>query len=158
MMDVYLWIEELTVSTWVRESPTVWGYPTVLMLHTVGMATLVGTSAVVSLRILGVGRTIPLAPLRALFPVVWMGGGLSLATGALLFGADATTRGTQGLFFVKLAIVATGVATVALTQRHVVGVAADTGMVSPTAQRLAFVSLLAWVIAIAAGRLLAYVG
>ena len=62
-MDFYLWLEELALSTWVREAPTVWGYPTVLTLHTFGMSVLVGTSAVLSLRILGVGGTIPLAPL-----------------------------------------------------------------------------------------------
>ena len=157
MMDVYLWLEGWTVSTWVRESPTVWGYPTILMLHTLGMGLLAGTSAVLSLRILGVGRTIPLAPLRGLFPVLWAGGGMSLVTGALLFGADASHRGTQGLFVAKLAIVATGVVTVVLTRRHVFGRTGDEAVVTRTAQRLAFVSLLAWVVAIAAGRLLAYV-
>ncbi|MDA1183349.1 MAG: hypothetical protein O2930_01730 [Acidobacteria bacterium] len=156
-MDFYLWLEGQTLSTWVRESPAIWGYPTILMLHTLGMAVLVGTSAVVSLRVIGVGRTIPLAPLRGLFPVVWAGGGLSFATGALLFGADASTRGTQGLFFAKLAIVATGIVTVALTRRHVFGEIAEPAVVSQTARRLAFVSLLAWVAAITAGRLLAYV-
>lgn len=159
-MNFYLWLEAQTVSTWVREAPTIWGYPTVLMLHTLGMALLVGTSAVVSLRILGVGRTIPLAPLRGLFPVVWAGGWISLVTGAMLFVAAASTRGTQELFFAKLAIVATGVMTVVLTRRHVFGVAgaSDKAVVSRTAQRLAFVSLLTWVVAIAAGRLLAYIG
>lgn len=157
-MDVYLWLEGQTVSTWVRESPTIWGYPTILMLHTLGMALLVGTSAVLSLRILGVSRTIPLAPLRGLFPILWGGAAMSLVTGALLFSADATTRGSQGLFFAKLAVVATGTLTVALTRRHVFGGAANQAVMSRTAQRLAFTSLLAWIVAIAAGRLLAYIG
>ncbi len=156
-MDVYLWIEGLAVSTWVREAPTVWGYPTILTLHTVAMAVLVGASAVLSLRILGLGSTIPLAPLRGLFRMVWVGWWVSLVTGAMLFGAAASTRGTQGLFLAKLLVVAAGIAIVVLIKRHGYGPSADQVVVSRTARRLALLSLLAWVVAITAGRLLAYV-
>jgi len=156
-MDFYVWLEGRAVSTWVREASTLWGYPTILTLHTLGMAALVGTSAVLSLRILGVGGTIPLASLRVLFRVVWVGWWVSFVTGALLFGADASTRGTQGLFLVKLLVVAAGIAIVVLIRRHGYGPSADQVVVSRTARRLAVVLLLAWVVAITAGRLLAYV-
>jgi hypothetical protein len=156
-MDLYLWIEALGPSTWVREAPTVWGYPTVLTLHTFGMSVLVGTSAVLSLRILGVGGSIPLAPLRTLFPVVWVGWWVSFVTGALLFGAAATVRGMQGLFLAKLLIVAAGTAIVVLIKRQGYGPNADQVAVSRTTRHLALLLLLVWVVAITAGRLLAYV-
>ena len=156
-MGFYLWLEGLGLFTWVRESPTVWGFPTVLTLHTFSMAVLVGASAVLSLRILGVGATIPLAPLRSLFPMFWAGWWVSLVTGLLLFGAAATQRGVQGIFFAKLLLVAAGTAIVVLIKRHGYGPRADQVAVSRTAQRLALTLLLVWVVAITAGRLLAYV-
>jgi len=156
-MDFYLWLEESALSTWVREAPTVWAYATVLMLHTLGMAVLVGASAVLSLRMLGVGRTIPLAPLRVLFPVVWVGFSINLATGALLFGADASSRGVQGLFFVKLLFVTAGVVSVVLIKRDVYGSSTEQIAVSNRVRGLAMLSLVAWVVAMTAGRLLAYV-
>ena len=157
MMDFYTWLEVSAFATWVREAPTVWAYATILTLHTFGMGVLVGASAVLSLRLLGVGGTVPLAPMRVLFRVVWIGFSVNLVTGTMLFTADATTRGTQGLYFVKLLFVAAGVAAVVLTERHVYGAKTDSVVVSGTAKRLAFLSLVAWVAAITAGRLLAYV-
>ena len=157
MMDFYLWLEANALSTWVREAPTIWAYATVLTLHTFGMGALVGASTVLSLRVLGVGRTVPFAPLRVLFRVVWIGFWVNLATGVMLFGADATTRGTQGLFFAKLLFVSVGIGAVVLIERHVYSSSSDEVVVSSGAKSLAFVSLLAWVAAITAGRLLAYV-
>lgn len=157
MMDVFTWLEGSAVSTWVREAPTVWAFATVLTLHTLGMGVLVGASTVLSLRVLGVGRTIPLAPLRTLFRVMWAGFWLNLVTGSLLFAADAEAKSTQGLFLVKLLFVAAGVISTVLIRRHLYGANADPVVVSGTTKGLAILSLLVWVAAITAGRLLAYV-
>jgi hypothetical protein len=157
MMDVFTWLEGSAMSTWVREAPTIWAFATILTLHTFGMGVLVGASAVLDLRLLGVGRTIPLAPLRTLFPVMWAGFWLNLVTGSVLFAADASARGTQWLFFVKLLFVATGVTTMILIKRHVYNANADPVVVSSTTKGLAALSLLVWVAAVTAGRLLAYV-
>jgi hypothetical protein len=157
MMDLFTWLEGSAMSTWVREAPTIWAFATIITLHTFGMGVLVGASAVLNLRLLGVGRTIPIAPMRALFPVMWTGFWLNLVTGSVLFAADATSRGTQWLFFVKMFFVAAGVATMILIKRDTYGPNAAPVVVSGTAKRLAVVSLLVWLVAITAGRLLAYV-
>ncbi len=152
-----MWLEGSAFATWVREAPTIWAFATILTLHTFGMGVLVGASAVLSLRLLGVGGTVPLVPLRILFRVVWVGFWVNLVTGTMLFTADATTRGVQGLYFTKLLFVAVGVACVILIERRVYSANTDPPVVSATAKRLAFLSLVAWVVAITAGRLLAYV-
>ena len=41
-MDWLVWLESLPLSVWVRESGSLWSYPTVLFLHTVGLAFAVG--------------------------------------------------------------------------------------------------------------------
>jgi len=157
MIDVYTWLEGSALSTWVREAPTIWAFSTILTLHTFGMAVLVGASAVLDLRLLGVGRTIPLGPMRPLFRVMWAGFWLNLVTGSVLFAADASSRGTQWLFFIKLLFVVTGVATIILIKRHLYRSNVDPIVVSGTTRGLALLSLLVWVAAITAGRLLAYV-
>ena len=58
-MGVLVWLESLPLAVWVRESPSVWAQPTVLTLHTMGMAVLVGASWVLDLRLLGISRNIP---------------------------------------------------------------------------------------------------
>ena len=157
MMDFLTWLEGTSFSIWVREAPTIWAFSTILTLHTFGMGVLVGASALLDLRLLGVGRTMPLGPLQSLFRIMWAGFWLNLVTGSMLFAADATSRGTQWLFFVKMLFVIIGVVTMVLIRRRVYAGPAEPTVVSSSVRGLAVVSLVAWVAAITAGRLLAYV-
>ena len=88
-------IEQSGLATWVHESESIWAYPTILTLHTVGLGVLVGANAALDLRLLGFGRRMPLADLEGLFLGMWCGFALNAATGALLFAADATTKSVQ---------------------------------------------------------------
>ena len=63
------WIESTSVGLWMRESPSVWAFPTVLTLHTAGMAVLVGASWLLDLRLLGISnRNTPLSAFAGSFP------------------------------------------------------------------------------------------
>jgi hypothetical protein len=155
-MDFFASLEGSALSTWVREADTVWAYPTILTMHTFGLALLVGASGVFDLRVLGVARRIPLAPMRSLFTVMWIGFWLNAITGSLLFIADASRRATSGLFLTKLLFVAVGVAAIIMIKRDVFGPSGDP-VITSKARGLAMVSLGVWALAIAAGRLLAYV-
>ena len=157
MIDFFTWLEGSAFSTWVREAPTIWAFSTILTLHTFGMGVLVGASALLDLRLLGIGRTMPLGPLQSLFRIMWAGFWLNLVTGSMLFAADATSRGTQWLFFVKMLFVIIGVVTMVLIRRRVYAGPAEPTVVPSSVRGLAVVSLVAWVAAITAGRLLAYV-
>src|SRR5687767_1180072 len=156
MIDFFTWLEGSAFSTWVREAPTIWAFSTILTLHTFGMGVLVGASSLLDLRLLGIGRTMALGPLESLYRIMWVGFWLNLVTGSMLFAADATSRGTQWLFFVKMLFVVTGVVTMVMIRRQVYGTQAEP-VVNSSTRALAAVSLVAWVVAITAGRLLAYV-
>jgi hypothetical protein len=156
MIDLLTWLEGSAFSIWVREAPTIWAFSTILTVHTFGMGVLVGTSALLDLRLLGIGRTMPLGPLQSLYRIMWAGFWLNLVTGSALFAADATTRGTQWLFFAKMLFVVTGVATMILIRRQVYG-ARPEPIITGSTRALAALSLVVWVAAITAGRLLAYV-
>lgn len=157
MMDVLAWLEGSVFSLWLRESNSIWAYPTVLTLHTFGMMVLVGASSALDLRLLGFGRRIPLGPLRTLFRVMWAGFWINAVTGSMLFAAEATGKGTTTMFFAKLVFVALGIITIVLIERDVYGAGADPVTASGTARRLAIASLVVWIAAITTGRLLAYV-
>ena len=93
MTQVLLWVQHLPVFVSIAEADSVWAYPTVLMLHTVGLGWLVGLNTVVNLRLLGVGRRVPFGSFEKLFPMMWWGFWLNLATGIILFCIDADHKG-----------------------------------------------------------------
>ena len=151
------WIEATALATWVRESPSLWAYPTVLTLHTVGLGIVVGASTVVDLRLLGYARRIRLASLVPLFRLMAVAFALNAATGIMLFMADATTKSKQPVFFVKLLLIFAAL-WCTMQVRKVVGANDAQGDVDVPARayRLAWITLLLWAGAITAGRLMAY--
>lgn len=156
MHDLLVWLESTAVSTWVRESGSLWAYPAVLAAHTVGMSLLVGASAVLDLRLLGVALQVPLSPLAAVYRALWAGAALSFLSGALLFGADASTKGATTVFFVKLAFIAAGIVVAIRLRRAFRSPEADADVVPGRTRALALLSLLLWAGAITAGRFMAY--
>ena len=150
-------LEARAFFTWLRESDSIWAWPTVLTLHTLGIMVLTGASAVLDLRLLGIARHIPIAPLRALFPFIWASFWLNAVTGLLLFCAYATSKAVMPLFFIKMGLVMAGIVTVALIRRELGSGGAAVGAISPRGRLCAGASLVIWLAALTAGRLLAYV-
>ena len=155
-MNFFASLQSSALSVWIRESNSIWAFPTILTLHTFGMMVLVGAATVVDLRLLGIARQIPIASMRPLFRVMWVSFWLNLVTGLMLFAADAETKSTSWLFFTKLAFVIVGIVTMRRLQRRLYG--APGGPVVLSGLRgLAVASLVVWMAAVTAGRLLAYV-
>jgi hypothetical protein len=154
------WIESFGIGVWLRESPSVWSHPTVLTLHTTGMAVLVGACWLIDLRVLGISRHIPLSEFRWAFRVVAIGLFVNLCTGVLLFIKNATSWGTALPFLVKMALVVASAATILPIRRYVLSSAAGEATISDSAHSrarlLAIASIVAWSGAVTAGRLLAY--
>ncbi len=152
-------VEETGLSVWLRESPSVWAFPTVLAMHTLGLGLVVGASSIVNLRILGAASRIPLTPLQQLFPIIWIGFTVNALSGVLLLMKAATTAGISVLFWTKIAVIVLAMAAVVRIKTTVFGdPQVETPPVSRGAKVLALVSILLWTAAIIAGRLLAYVG
>jgi hypothetical protein len=157
-MDLLIRIEETGFATWVRESPSLWAYPTVLFLHTIGLGFLVGINVAIDLRLLGVARALPLAPMQRLFPYMWAGFWINAISGTALLVADASTKLTNPVFYVKMLFVVLGVVNMAFLRRALVGTDDITVGPSLPARRLAISSLLIWTAATTAGRLMGYLG
>ena len=158
-MEFLQWLEQTSLSTWVREAPTVFAYATVLLLHTVGMGLCVGVAAGIDLRVLGFFPGIRLAPLERFFPVLWVGLSINAVTGTLLLMQDATTKLTNWDFYLKMVFIAAAVTTLrALRTRVFRDPRIDEAPLPASVRTLAAVSLVCWMGAIVTGRLLAYVG
>ena len=155
-MNILASLEATSFAVWLRESSSIWAYPTVLTLHTVGLAVLVGASSALDLRVLGVAKAIPLDSLAASFRVMWIGFWLNAITGAMLFTTEATTKGTTAIFQWKLVIIALAVVNMLALKRIVYGPAPAAPSVNASARWLAVTSLALWVGAIATGRWMAY--
>ena len=155
MEPFFVWLEATSLSTWLRESPSLWAFPFVLILHTVGLAFFVGTNVAWDVRVLGFSLGIPLAALRRYFLVMWAGFWINAFSGVLLLIAYPTKALTNPLFYAKLALIAFGVVLAFRIRREVNGldVRADA---PPLARMLAALSLACWIAVIFAGRLLAY--
>ena len=143
-------LHDSALATWVREGSSLWAYPMVITMHTFGLAVLVGASTAVDLRVLGVGRGLPLTSLGGFFTVMWLGFWLNAITGVLLFMADPRTT---GIFMLKLLAVAVAVVLVPLIRRAIAG---GGSTVTPAARTYAVLSLVMWVVATTTGRLMAY--
>jgi hypothetical protein len=143
---------------WTRESPSIWAYPTVLTLHTVGLGVLVGANAVIDFTLLGFAPRLPVASLAPLYRFMWGGFAINAVTGVMLFASDATTKAGQPVFYIKLTLIALALVVTAVIRRTVERGSALRGA-DPGAERcrrLAALSLLLWAGAVTAGRLMAY--
>ena len=151
------WLEATALATWTRQSPSIWAYPTILTLHTVGLGIVVGANAVIDFRLLGFAPRISVPTLSPLFRLILWAFLLNAATGVVLFMSDATTKSQQPVFYVKLTLIALALWNTSLVRR---GIQRDgpvgAPLNSPRYRRLAIVSLTLWAGAIAAGRLMAY--
>lgn len=159
VIEILQRLENTGFSQWVTQSNSIYSFPTILLFHTVGMGILVGLVGAMDLRILGFAPALPLAPLKRLFPIVWIAFWINAATGAMLLVADATTKMTNPDFGIKMVFVLLGVVNLRMLQTRVFREPDITqGVLPPNARLLAVMSLVCWLGAITAGRLLAYVG
>jgi hypothetical protein len=141
-----------------------WLYPSVETVHIVGIGLLFGSIAIFDLRLLGLGRDIPVKRLaRHVLP--WSAGSFALIvpSGLLMFTAHATEFIDSEVFVLKMLLIMAGGLNAALF--HTITFrTADVWdseemrkLPPPPSARLAgALSLVIWIAVIACGRLLAY--
>lgn len=156
-MNLLRAIEASGVSIWVRESGSIWSYPTIIFFHSAGLAIIVGLSTALDLRVLGAAPGLPIAPMEKLFPIMWAGFWVNAISGLLLTMADAPAMMTSWLFLLKMAVIAGALVTMVSLKRRLFG-RSTSGVVTTASKTLAVASLLLWTAAITAGRLTAYLG
>lgn len=133
-----------------RESTSVFAFPTILSVHAIGMGLAVGVNVAMAARLLGFAPGVPPHELRRFAPIMWLGFWMNAASGVLLFLGYPTKALTNPVFYMKMSLIAVGMWLYVLMSRQL----APEG--KPGVSGLAFASLACWAGAVTAGRLLAY--
>jgi hypothetical protein len=134
------------------------GFPTLIALHSVGMAVVVGLSLVISLRLNGLLPDLrPGVVPRLLDDAVW-GFTLNFVTGLLLFITRGPEYITSAIFLIKMLLVLVGAALMFWLRQHFRRAARGPQMHARDrlARLVSLSSSVAWFGAVVAGRLIAY--
>lgn len=154
-MSFFNWLSESAPGIAVRE--TLWVYPTMLTLHAVGMAVVVGLLLMINLRVLGFAKAIPVASFERIYTVVWIGFAVNFLSGSMLFIGDAPKFATSAPFIIKIFCIIIGGALAWALARKMAAIPPDRSGAPPGQVRaVAAISTVVWVVAITAGRLTAY--
>ena len=158
-MPLAEWLEMTAPARWVQES--VYGFPTVVAVHILGLTVSVGMVIWFDLRLLGVTmRGIPASELyRRLLPWILVGFLVMFVSGGVLLAAYATAAFGNLYFRIKAAaLVLAGINALVyhrVTERQIQHW--DQARVPPAPARAAgLISILVWATAIVAGRMMSY--
>lgn len=153
----------LTFGRWLQNTPWAlsitgsdWAYPFVQLIHFSGLSLWVGTILAVDFRLLGIGRNrqTPSQLSDSVFAWSWIGFGIAVVGGFLLFACSAESYLRNPAFLVKIGIlVPLGLAWHIVVQRKTRGWSTPTEL--PRAAKIAgLVELLLWVSVAAAAVLI----
>jgi len=156
-MTLFATIEQSAFSVWVRESPSLMGFPFILYLHTLGLAMLAGINVGINVWLLGARTGLPSVMMMGVYRVMWAGFGINALSGLALLAAYPAKALTNWVFFVKLLLIAIAMWVLELIKGEILAAnSGGTRVVSARARQLATVSLILWAGTILAGRFLAY--
>jgi hypothetical protein len=151
-------IEMSALGVAMRQS--LWLYPIVEIVHLTGIALLVGSIAMLDLRLLGLSNSVPVRRLAAhILPWTAASFLLIVPSGLSMFVAHAGDFIASPVFVLKLCLILAAGVNAAVFHAGVFRGASgwDVNRMPPVAARMsAALSLLLWVSVIACGRLLAY--
>ena len=138
---------------------TAWAWPIMESLHFIGLSLLIGSIGVFDLRLLGIGKRIPIAALHRLVPWGILGWIVSISTGATFLLTDANQYIYNPAFQLKMvamAILGSNAGMFYLTSyRQILG--GNAGMEAPgRAKIIAAISLSLWITVIACGRMITF--
>jgi hypothetical protein len=151
-------IENSAYAEWVRSSPSIFAYTSILSLHAMGLAVIVGLNTVIALRLLGFVPQLPVAPLRKLFPWMYLGFTVNTFSGLSLLAANLSGDLANWMFLAKLAFVALAMINLELTRIKVFDNPAvlESSDLTRHARAFAIASMVLWGLATVSGRLTAY--
>jgi hypothetical protein len=158
--DFLSWMQMSALGRFMRDSSP-WTYPIVNLSHVLGIASLFGSTLIIDLRLLGLWRSVPLAPLSAaVVPVAKTGFVVAATSGAGLLATNATEYAGNPFLLVKFSAIALGLLNVLALNLSPAWQVRGTRDLSLLEDRqlavMGGLSLVCWLTAVAAGRMIAY--
>jgi len=139
----------------------VWSYGIVNLTHILGVSSLFGAILVLDLRLLGLWRSVPLGSIaRPTVPIATIGFLVAATSGLCLISTNGSEYVGNPFLLIKFPAIFVGLLNVAVLSRLPAWRARDVRGLSTAEQRqlsvFGGISLLSWLTAIGAGRLIGY--
>lgn len=138
---------------------TAWGWPMMESLHFIGLCLLIGGVGTFDLRLLGLGRNVPIAVVHRLIPWGIAGFAINIVTGSMFVMTEPDQYIYNISFHIKLLFLTIAGMNAGLfyltSWRAAFGAAARLDA-PPRAKLIAFISLTSWMVVIIAGRLITF--
>jgi hypothetical protein len=154
LIEACQWLQDLAFPTLIRESD--WLFPTIETIHVLALVLVVGSISMVDLRLLGLAnRSRPVSEVMAqALPWTWIAFVVAATAGLLLFSSKAVTYYPDLPFRIKMVCLVFAGINMAYFHRFThrrLGRSADGA--PPAAAKIAGgLSLLLWIVIVAAGR------
>ena len=160
MADLLAWLEASALGHAMRNAG-VWTYGIVNLTHILGVSSLFGAVLVLDLRLLGLWRSVPLASIaRPTVPIATTGFIVAATSGLCLISTNGSEYIGNPFLLIKFPAIFIGLLNVAVLSRLPAWKERDARVLSSSEQRLLSVfggiSLLSWLTAVGAGRLVGY--
>jgi hypothetical protein len=158
--DLLAWLEASALGHAMRNAG-VWTYGIVNLTHILGVSSLFGAVLVLDLRLLGLWRSVPLASIaRPTVPIATTGFIVAATSGLCLISTNGSEYIGNPFLLIKFPAIFIGLLNVAVLSRVPAWKERDARVPSPSEQRqlsvFGGVSLLSWLTAVGAGRLVGY--
>jgi len=158
--ELLAWLEGSPLGRAMRESG-VWTYGLVNLAHILGIASLFGPLLVLDLRLLGLWRSVPIGAIAApIERVATVGFAVAATSGLCLLATNATEYVGNPFLPIKFTAIAVGLANVGVLKSLPGWKARGARPPTPSERRAlaaaGAISLVAWLTAIGAGRMIGY--
>jgi hypothetical protein len=158
--DLLAWLEGSALGHAMRNAG-VWTYGIVNLTHILGVSSLFGAVLVLDLRLVGLWRSVPLSSIaRPTVPIATTGFIVAATSGLCLISTNGSEYIGNPFLLIKFPAIFVGLLNVAVLSRLPAWKERDARVPSTSEQRLLSVfgsiSLLSWLTAVGAGRLVGY--
>ncbi len=155
-MNFLSFLEDSAFSDWLLVS--MWGFPSLIALHSVGMAVVVGLSLIIALRLNGWLDVIDAPLLSRLVGIAGWGFVLNFLTGLALFITRGSEYITAAMFLAKMLLVLASAGILFWLGFRFRQARPSSGVLSDDrpARALSVIAATLWFAAVVAGRLIAY--
>lgn len=155
MTDLVEWLDSSRLAVYIRQSPLL--FPVIEIIHIFGFIFLVGSAFLFDLRLLGVSKQLAIKNVAG-YVLPWSRRSLLLVvpSGLLLFISQAKSLSTNGVFGLKLILIALAFINAGIFHRYTLSRCEHAASTPLAARAAAVISLLLWTAVITCGRLIAY--
>ncbi len=146
------WLNELMIASQ-------WAFPICEAIHFLGLCLLMGSLAVIDLRLLGFAPNLPVRVVHQLLPWAWVGFSINLITGTLFYFTNPEFYYTNTAFWIKMFLILLAGANAMwfeLSVRGELDSVHEGAAMSAQAKTMAGTSLVLWIAVICFGRFIMY--